>query len=366
MGQAQSHEEESTVFCDYIPEELWTHHIFPYASQPSLWQLRSVCKFWNENIPMCITKITSFAWNEDDFFRLRRKCRNLTALRLTRIDPHALFLPSSSLTKVDLRPLRGLNFKHLLTLTTNLTCLKLGSVDESPGDIFAPLKNLEILDLGDCRDVSGNAIQLLTKLRKLYLPFETKITHRSLSHLTNLECVRPSYPGTLFLEPSAIRHLTNLTELNTSGDFREELMNLEKVQTLFVSNSSTPNCSIYFMTALTTLKISKCPRVGDGSLVYLRNLTSLSIHDYCKITDKGMRRIAGSLRKLELIHFNGIGNDGVRTLNNLTYLYLDENTRITDESILSIRPLRKLEIVSHTRCNITKKTLEFINKKVHL
>ncbi|XP_054278776.1 F-box/LRR-repeat protein 14 [Macrosteles quadrilineatus] len=274
-------------------------------------------------------------------------------------------------------------FNELSTITRlNLSLCK-QITDSSLGRI-AQLKNLEVLDLGGCCNVTNTGLLLiawgLRNLRWLNLRSCWHISDQGIAHIAGLN--KENAEGNLQLEylglqdcqrlsDEALKHvsagLTGLKSINLSfcvSITDSGLKYLAKMASLKELNlRSCDNVSDIGMAYLaeggsriSSLDVSFCDKIGDQALIHISqglfNLRSLSL-SACQITDDGLLRISKTLHDLDTLHIgqcDNITDKGLfavaESLKHLKSIDLYGCTKITTASIQNVMRLPQLAVLN--------------------
>ncbi|KAG8257026.1 F-box/LRR-repeat protein 14 [Homalodisca vitripennis] len=289
-----------------------------------------------------------------------RGCYNVTDLALTQ----AFFSELTSITRLD------------LSLCKQITDNSLGRI--------AHLKNLEVLDLGGCCNVTNTGLLLiawgLKNLRWLNLRSCWHISDQGIAHVAGLN--KENADGNLALEhlglqdcqrlsDEALKHvstgLTGLKSINLSfcvSITDSGLKYLAKMASLKELNlRSCDNVSDIGMAYLaeggsriSSLDVSFCDKIGDQALIHISqglfNLRSLSL-SACQITDEGLLRISKTLHELDTLNIgqcDNVTDKGLyavaESLRHLRCIDLYGCTKITTASIQNIMRLPQLAVLN--------------------
>lgn len=289
-----------------------------------------------------------------------RGCYNVTDFALTQ----AFFPELTSITKLD------------LSLCKQITDNCLGRI--------AHLKNLEVLDLGGCCNVTNTGLMLIAcglgSLRWLNLRSCWHISDQGIAHVAGLN--KDNADGNLSLEylglqdcqrlsDDALKHVSSslhgLKTINLSfcvSITDSGLKYLAKMASLKELNlRSCDNVSDIGMAYLaeggsriSSLDVSFCDKIGDQALVHISqglfNLRSLSL-SACQITDEGLLRISRTLHDLDTLNIgqcDAVTDKGLyavaESLRHLRSIDLYGCTRITTASIQNIMRLPQLDVLN--------------------
>jgi hypothetical protein len=183
-------------------------------------------------------------------------------------------------------------------------------------------------------DFSEKGIMGLTNLRYICLRNGNggTITDKSIKTLTNLQslCFESRINSNDKITGEGIRGLTKLTSLSTPILITHNVLDsLKNLRSLFLNINILPANLLKYLTNLTNLSIS----VG----IDLDSEFKLA-HEISELTN---------LKTLELLYFDPVNDENLRTLTNLTSLKFGDDymgNLISFEGIKSLIKLRKLEI----------------------
>jgi hypothetical protein len=201
-------------------------------------------------------------------------------------------------------------------------------------------KNVRILDMGYCREITDAGLAPLTNLTSLNMVDCNQITDAALARLTNLtslnmrDCERITDIG---LAP-----LTNLTSLNIAFCRRitdAGLARLTNLTSLVMAQcTGITNAGLAPLTNLTSLNMMFCEQITDVGLASLTNLTSLVMTQCTGITDAGLAPFT-NLTRLDMDYCRQITDAGLARLTNLTSLNIEFCPQITPAAFTNLNKL---------------------------
>lgn len=210
-------------------------------------------------------------------------------------------------------------------------------IDETPIFNINYLLNLRILHIYDDCNIDNDTIKLLTKLTTLSVYVNSEITN--VNCLTNLQTLYVGYCTEINYD--SFKSLTNLTELHINNRKITTLNDLVHLRTLSISCCNIDESGIKLLTNLVELDISGNNMMAN--INHLINLQALYIKVYdmfpCRINNYGISGLTN------LIHLNVNGNNNITDINNLInlrILYANGNSGIDNNGIASLTNLTSL------------------------
>jgi hypothetical protein len=149
-----------------------------------------------------------------------------------------------------------------------------------------------------------------------------------------------------------LEYFTNLKTINLERNFVIDTRVLNKCNPTKLNlsdNTMITNTTLQKMTNLTNLNLFYNHKIKDYSLKYLP-LTTLNLDDNELITDGGLMQCK-TLTKLSLKYNRCVSDYALSRLTNLTSLNLSclgHSNRITDKSLLCLKSLTTLNLISNT------------------
>lgn len=199
---------------------------------------------------------------------------------------------------------------------TNLISLSFMPSDIIQGIHIQNLTNLKALNLsGYYNTIPGETLKHLTKLEKLHLDFNSKITDQHISHLTNLTEINLKQNSTI--TDNVLQHFTNLTALNLEW------------------NRTITDMPLKCLTKLKVLNLHHNTIITDDSVQWLTNLMILNL-GYSHITDSCLTKLT-KLIKLRVAE--GTSFDAVSRLTSLQALCYHIRSDVISNSLRFIDSL---------------------------
>jgi hypothetical protein len=278
------------------------------------------------------------------------------------------------LTELDVNHL-DLSDPENLKDMINLRLLRISGLNPPPSTLNY-LTNLEELSIATI--THGLALRGLTKLQSLQLDFNKSVPNldylQDLTRLTNLELLHLRIG-----DHSQFRHLTFLKRLSLrfcsiSNVFFQNIALFGQLNDLELNYSDNiANPQMQALAALTNLaSLSLCEaNISSTEPLQHLSLKKLSL-SYCKSLNEGHTDNIIHMTSLKTLDLNrtNLGDRDMRniaTLVHLTYLDISGLNNITDDGLLMLGPLEKINTFRVNHCPyITGKGLEIINKFRHL
>ncbi|EAT39978.1 AAEL008262-PA, partial [Aedes aegypti] len=264
---------------------------------------------------------------------LRRPSPSLFTSLVKRGIKKVQILGCYNITDISLGYVFSTDLLNLRTLDLSL-CKQV--TDSSLGRIAQHLKNVEILELGGCSNITNTAglsketADGTPALEYLGLQDCQRLSDEALRHiaqgLTSLKSINLSF--CVSVTDSGLKHLAKMTKL-------EELNlracdNISDIGMAYLTEGGS---------AIISLDVSFCDKIADQALTHISqglfHLKSLSL-SACQITDEGLAKIAKSLHDLETLNIGQcarVTDKGLEyladELNNLRAIDLYGCTRLT-------------------------------------
>ncbi|KAG7258329.1 hypothetical protein CRUP_023664, partial [Coryphaenoides rupestris] len=238
--------------------------------------------------------------------------------------------------------------------------------DSSLGRIAQYLKNLEVLELGGCSNITNTG--LLLNLRSC-----RHVSDVGIGHLAGM--TRSAAEGCLNLEHLTLQDCQKLTDLS----LKHVSKGLHKLRVLNLSFcggiSDAGMIHLSHMTSLWSLNLRSCDNISDTGAMHLAThgtlrLSGLDVSFCDKIGDQSLAYIAQGLYRLKSLSLCSchVSDDGinrmVRQMHELRTLNIGQCARITDKGLELIADhLTQLVGIDLYGCTkITKRGLERITQ----
>ncbi|KAA8580159.1 hypothetical protein FQN60_005694 [Etheostoma spectabile] len=249
-------------------------------------------------------------------------------------------------------------------------------VDSSLGRIAQYLKNLEVLELGGCSNITNTGLLLIAwglhRLKSLNLRSCRHVSDVGIGHLAGM--TRSAAEGCLNLEYLTLQDCQKLTDLSLKH-ISKGLTKLRVLNLSFCGGISDAGMiHLSHMASLWSLNLRSCDNISDTGTMHLAmgtlRLSGLDVSFCDKIGDQTLAYIAQGLYQLKSLSLCSchISDDGinrmVRQMHELRTLNIGQCVRITDKGLELIADhLTQLAGIDLYGCTkITKRGLERITQ----